>query len=891
MYNRIFNRVLMGFVALSLAACGSDLTIGDPVADAGDDQRVKTNAAVTFDGSGSSDSDGTIESYVWSEDGVELAASQSYRYQQGFSAGTHTITLTVTDNDGLTSTDTFELIAFNETPTAAVADKTIAAKTHESVELNGNNSFDSDGNIALYAWEYTPPGASAPDILSVSDQPVFQLNTNLLGVGTHVLTLRVTDNDGGTDTESLVITVEQGNLPPVANAGDDQSELGGTVMTLTGSATDDDGTVETYSWDEGATNYGTLATVDLPENLAVGTHIITLTVTDNNGKAGTDTVTVVVENNLPLAAATATFGSDNAPVQGESIVEGEKISFSGVGSSDKDSLLTYLWLDSVDGANGIELGTGVTLESSPALVGAHAVTLKVTDENGGTSNAEVIAFTVLKNEPPVAVAKVDDEVVFGVALILDASESTDDTNNIVSYQWSETDGGVVTIYDTDTAANTVQVSDLAHGLHNITLTVTDNLGQTATADISVTVKNSAPVANAGNNQTVEPGDSVTFDGSGSKDFDGSIQTYVWTTEADVEIGTAVTFTKDDFIEGTHVITLTVTDNDGATADHKVTIVVALNQAPIANAGADQILIPGSAVTFNGSDSADPDVGGSIVSYIWTTVAGGQIGNAVTFTDENLAEGSHVITLTVTDDKGARHSDNVTITLTSSVASGLNDTGINFSGNADVGNNETDCAGGATVAQQDCGHGRDADADANDSTDGHAGFSFIKISSDGTELPVSATEWSCVQDTVSGLIWEVKTNDNDLRDRDWTYVNNSNLSGADAPTADAATCGPLASGGSITCSTESYRANVNAGDLCGASDWRVPTIRELLNLVNYANASPMIDGDYFSDSLGKALWSSSPAVGGGAWAVDFGSAHNGRDPRGDHMAVRLVRDAE
>ena len=338
----------------------------------------------------------------------------------------------------------------------------------------------------------------------------------------------------------------------------------------------------------------------------------------------------------------------------------------------------------------------------------------------------------------------------------------------------------------------------------------------------------------------------------------------------------------------------MTGKDSEAIDDTVTINVETNIEPVANAGGDQTATLGSVVTFDGSGSTDANTGDSI-TYSWADSAGTVLNSTVTFTKNDFTEGEHAITLTVTDTKGGKHSDTVTITITTDIVSRLNDTGINFSGNAESGNNaESDnenenCAGGAAVAQQDCSHGRDADE--NNSTDGHAGFSFIKISSDGTELPESATEWSCVKDTVSNLIWEVKNNEDGLRDEDWTYVNNSNLSGSTAPVApaDPVACGPLAD--ESTCDTEAYKDAVNEESLCGASDWRIPTIRELLNLVNYGNASPSIDVVYFSDGLSGAVWSSSPAVGGGAWAIDFGAGNNGRDARDHQMAVRLVRDAQ
>ena len=883
MYYRIFNRVVMGILALSLAACGSDLFVGDPVADAGEDQTVSFNSVVVFDSSDSSDSDGTIESFVWSEDGVELSVLPSFSYES-FSKGTHTITLTVTDNDGLTDTDTLEIIVLNNKPQAAVAEKELEAKTAESVELNGSSSFDSDGEIVSYVWRVDDSDTGEKRILS--SEVMFTLDTDVLGVGAHVITLSVTDNDGATDSDALLLTIEQGNFAPVADAGDDQEVFFATEVSLTGSGSDEDGTIDGYSWDEGAVNYGTEASVTLPANLLIGTHTIVLTVTDNEGATGVDELELVVNNNLPLAVATATL--DGGAILGDSIIAGEQISFSGSGSSDVEGALSYSWLDSHNDELGVELNTAEAFDTSELSVGTHAVTLTVTDENAAAVSADIINFAVLENQPPVAVAKVNNgdgaEVFFADVVTLDASESSDDAGHIVSYAWSGTHPDNVEPTDYG-SGESIEVTDFMQGVHTITLTVSDNLGQTASAEVSVEVKNNLPVADAGVDRFVAPDDSVSLDGSGSTDIEGTeLLTYSW-DEGAVNHGTEASVTLPaDLAIGAHTITLTVTDGDGATDSDEVTITVAANQVPVANAGDDQAVVDGSAVNFDGSGSADAD--GTIVSYIWATEDDTVIATTATFSKSDFTVGSHTITLTVTDDDGETGSDEVTITLTSAVVSRLNDTGINFSGAAEEGN-DADCATGATVGEQDCSHGRDVTE--NDDSDGHAGFSFVKIDSDGAALAAEAEEWTCIEDTVSGLIWEVKTNDDTLRDRNWTYVNNSNLGGEEPVDAGAATCGPLVDGG-ITCDTEAYEAAVNAEGLCGANDWRVPTIRELLNLVNYGRSGPSIDVDYFPNTLSDAVWSSSPAYNGAAWAVDFRAGNNGRDPRSDGMAVRLVRDA-
>lgn len=175
-------------------------------------------------------------------------------------------------------------------------------------------------------------------------------------------------------------------------------------------------------------------------------------------------------------------------------------------------------------------------------------------------------------------------------------------------------------------------------------------------------------ADAGPDQAVGDGDgdgfeTVSLDGSGSSDPDGTIVSYEWTEGATV-LGTTSSVTAGfDVANSPHTVTLTVTDNDGNTNADDVVITVIANQLPTANAGLDQTVVDGDSsgtedVVLDGSGSSDSD--GTIASYEWkegTTVLGTTASITVVF-----ALGSHTVTLTVTDNGGATSSDSVVITV-------------------------------------------------------------------------------------------------------------------------------------------------------------------------------------------------------------------------------------
>lgn len=232
---------------------------------------------------------------------------------------------------------------------------------------------------------------------------------------------------------------------------------------------------------------------------------------------------------------------------------------------------------------------------------------------------------------------------------------------------------------------------------------------------------------------------------------------------------------------------------------------------------------------------------------------------------------------------------------------LNDTGITWGGSHKLYNNTT-CVG-VTVGQQDCSFGRDVTH--YDDSDGHAGFSYTKLDSDGGDLPASATAWDCVRDNVTGLIWERKKHSNSTRgeglhdadDRfNWYSTDTSNNGGSVGyQDDDGNICTGYASGSSTSyCNTQAFVARVNAAELCGANDWRMPDIDELHGLVNNDVYNPAIDTNFFPDlDSVMHVWSGSPLARNSNFAqylsFSVGSYYYGG--RDDSRSVRLVRVGE
>ena len=170
-----------------------------PVADANGPYSGTVGSPVSFDGSGSTDPDGTIPAYQWDfgdgDTGAGVSPSHSYA-----AAGTYTVSLTVTDNDGAssapaTTTATIEPVA-NEPP---VADPNgpYSGTTGSPVLFDGTGSSDPDGTIVAYDWDFGDGNTGTGDTPSHS----------YAADGTYTVSLTVTDNDGASDTATTTAAI------------------------------------------------------------------------------------------------------------------------------------------------------------------------------------------------------------------------------------------------------------------------------------------------------------------------------------------------------------------------------------------------------------------------------------------------------------------------------------------------------------------------------------------------------------------------------------------------------------------------------------------------------------------------------------------------------------
>jgi len=166
-------------------------------------------------------------------------------------------------------------------------------------------------------------------------------------------------------------------------------------------------------------------------------------------------------------------------------------------------------------------------------------------------------------------------------------------------------------------------------------------------------------------------------------------------------------------------------------------------------------------------------------------------------------------------------------------------------------------------------------------------SYTKLDGSGVALPDSATSWVMVKDNVTGLIWEIKTKKDGVKNYEDPNDADNNYTWYDS--------NPVTNGGNpgtIGNDTEVFLKALNDAHYGSFSDWRLPTIKELESIINYSIASPgsTINSGYFPNTQSSFYWSSTTYANptSSAWGVYFDYGRDGRDYTGVKSYSYYVR---
>ena len=385
-FNGDIDEVAVYPYALSATQVGNHYTLGTtgalpnqaPVAGI---QLTPDGLKVSADASASADADGSIASYTWdfgdgsTADGV----TAEHTYAQ---AGTYTVKVTVTDDDGATGVAEQEVTVAkpNEAPTASATATTDGLK----VSADASASADADGSIASYTWDFGD-GSTADGVTA---------EHTYAQAGDYTVTLTVTDDQGATSTSTVAVTVAKAEPTVTAEFSSAVTDLDVALDASASTTTADDGVIN-YAWDLGDGSTATGKTVDHTYAQA-GDYKVTLTTTTSTGQSATSEATVTVT--APADTTSTPADEPDATTTLLSDAFGRQAT-KGWGTADKGGDWTVGFSKSAFSANGSTgvlalQGPGASTAISSATVDSTAIdsTFDMTLESLPTGSGSFISY-------------------------------------------------------------------------------------------------------------------------------------------------------------------------------------------------------------------------------------------------------------------------------------------------------------------------------------------------------------------------------------------------------------------------------------------------------------------------------------------------------------------
>lgn len=384
--------------------------------------------------------------------GLSTGAIQLNADLTGFGKSTITVKVTSLSNASVNATASTVICMVNQKPIANAGPDQMVDEG-SSVILDGAASFDPDGDTLTYVWMQID---GPPIILSDANtaQPVFTTpDVSRTGAA---LTFALTVSDGKSEaTDTVDISIRFVNLPPIANAGKDQSVSEMTPVVLDGSASSDpDGDSLSYEWKQLEGTEVILNLIDpvhptfLAPNVPLDGATLTFELIVNDGEltSNSDAVNVTVKdvNHPPVSRA----GTE------QTVRDGAQVMLDGSASYDQDEdTLTYLWTQTA----GPPVALSDTAAVQPTFI-APSVSVRTTltfelavSDGFAETTDEVNIIVENLNHQPVSDAGLNQMVDEGTLVILDGTGSNDPDGDTLFYIWVQTKGTLVELSGVNTS--------------------------------------------------------------------------------------------------------------------------------------------------------------------------------------------------------------------------------------------------------------------------------------------------------------------------------------------------------------------------------------------------------------------------------------------------------
>lgn len=483
-----------------------------PFANAGEDlgflEIIYEDDVVEFDGSRSNDTESDLTTgliFTWQfNDPFANDSNPDTKSGNNLTTPSHIFThnglyevnLTVSDDGGAFAKDSVIVKVLNAEPKAEITSSEINIDEDEEIIFNALNSWDTptDKVYLKYYWSFG-------DGTSTGWVNKSTINHSYPYQDTYTVTLMIKDDDGLTDTVSIDINVR--NVPPVADAGGDLELYESTIEFDASRSWDTLSDLKTlqYSWNFGD---GTLRSgIKVIHTYSVKKEYqVKLTVTDDDYKSSSDSITVTIKNLSPIAV-----------LKTDKIItdEDSELSFDGSGSYDPDGeIVEYNW-DFGDGTTKTSVYSSHTYTRS----GSYLVTLTVEDDEF-IIGKDTVKVTI-ENLPPVANAGSDIEIYLGEDAFFDASNSSDTFSDfpLLRYNWD---------FGDNTTGQGIRINHTYQfaGNYEVILTVIDDNNFSAIHDIRVFVRkvmlSSILITAEIDPTTCQPGENVEVSGTIDLEF-------------------------------------------------------------------------------------------------------------------------------------------------------------------------------------------------------------------------------------------------------------------------------------------------------------------------------------------------------------------------------------
>lgn len=353
-------------------------------------------SSAVIDGSQSTDDDKIVK-WLWEEvkgplRDEKVSADTPVLTLKSLVPGNYTFSLTVTDSDGATNSTQATLVVNKATdyrPKANAGPFQVITLPRNSITLYGNESTDDHDSLS-YEWSLSTESKDKVVEMQGVRTPFLQISSMQEGDYTFLLT--VTDSAGQQDTAQVTVIVQpENNKPPEADAGPEKElTLPVDRTTLDGSKSSDDQKISSYLWKQtkGPNDVkieNSTSAVATVTGLEVGTYEFTLTVSDERKLQSSDTVTVIVREELDQAPVARVVSSPSVclPVRTATL--------DGSHSTDDKGGVSYLWTrEESSPAAGDVLNNSdhqAVLFLGNLVKGSYSFTLTVTDSKGQSSKA------------------------------------------------------------------------------------------------------------------------------------------------------------------------------------------------------------------------------------------------------------------------------------------------------------------------------------------------------------------------------------------------------------------------------------------------------------------------------------------------------------------------